>query len=94
VVVASTTGTLDQVTPAALVSFGSIGAVVATAANVISHTVTNANVSAADIIIVTLETSSATAVIPAYTIVRAVGSFTVHFSAPFTGSVNYTIINK
>jgi hypothetical protein len=94
VVVANTTGQLDQVSPAALVSGAIIGARVATAATTMSTTVTDANVTTNDIITVTLETASSTATMPVFTIVRAAGSFVVHYSAPFTGFVNYTIINK
>jgi hypothetical protein len=94
VVVASTTGQLDQISPAALVSSAVIGARVATVAGTMSTTVTDANVTTNDIITVTLETSTSTATMPVFTIVRAAGSFVVHFSAPFTGFVNYTIINK
>jgi hypothetical protein len=94
VVVANTTGQLDQLSPAALVSGAIIGARVATAPTAMSTTVTDANVTTNDIITVTLETSSSTATMPVFTIVRAAGSFVVHYSAPFTGFVNYTIINK
>lgn len=94
VVVANSSGVVDQISPAALVSSATIGARVATATNAVSTTVTDANVTTNDIITVTLETTASTAVIPVFTIVRAVGSFTVHYSAPFSGFVNYTIINK
>jgi hypothetical protein len=94
VILASSSGQLDQASIATVVSGGTIGARVATAASANSHLVTDANVSTNDIITVTLETSTSTAVIPVFTIVRSTGSFTVHFSAPFTGFVNYTIINK
>lgn len=94
VVVANSSGMVDQISPAALVSSATIGARVATVANAMSTTVTDANVTTNDIITVTLETTTSTAVIPVFTIVRATGSFTVHFSAPFSGFVNYTIINK
>lgn len=94
VVVANSSGVVDQISPAALVSSATIGARVATATNAVSTTVTDANVTTNDIITVTLETTASTAVIPVFTIVRATGSFTVHFSAPFSGFVNYTIINK
>ena len=94
VVLASSAGQLDQASIATVVSGGTIGARVATATNANSHLVSDPNVTTNDIITVTLETSTSTAVIPVYTIVRAAGSFTVHFSAPFSGFVNYTIINK
>ena len=94
VLVAGTTGMVDNATPATIISAGTIGGLVATAGAVNSQLVTDANVTANDIIMVTLETSSSTAVIPAFTVVRAAGSFTVHFSAPFNGSINYTITNR
>jgi hypothetical protein len=81
-------------TQASLVSSGMIGARSTLLSAVSSHLITDVNVTTNDIISVTLETTTSTAVIPVFTIVRAAGSFTVHFSAPFTGHVNYTIINK
>jgi hypothetical protein len=95
VVLASSAGQLDQASIATVVSGGTIGARVATATNANSHTINDTQVTTNDIITVTLETSASTAVIPVFTIVRTNGvGFTVHFSAPFSGFVNYTIINK
>lgn len=46
-----------------------------------------------DAITVSLEGSAADMAIPSYYIVRSGSSFTVYFSAAFTGSFNYTVVN-
>ena len=94
VAVVNASNQVSRITQANLVSGGTIGGRVATATSAMSTLITDANVTANDIIMVTLETSTSGADIPVFTIVRAAGSFTVHFSAPFSGFVNYTITNK
>jgi hypothetical protein len=94
VAVVNASNQVSRMTQASLVSSGMIGARSTLLSAVSSHLITDVNVTTNDIISVTLETTTSTAVIPVFTIVRAAGSFTVHFSAPFTGHVNYTIINK
>ena len=60
-----------------------------------SIAVAAATIDANDAITVTLEGTDATMPIPSYYVVRTAGTgFTVYFSAPFTGSCNWNIINQ
>lgn len=59
-----------------------------------SHTVTGlTGLDANDAITVSLEGSAADMPIPSYYVVRSGITFTVYFSATFTGSFNYTVVN-
>lgn len=68
---------------------------VATSSDNESIEVAFAAVDANDAINVTLEGTSANMPIPSYYVVRTAGtSFTIYFSAPFTGSCNWSVINQ
>lgn len=53
-----------------------------------------ASVDTDDAINVTLEGSAIDMPIPSYYVVRSGSGFTIYFSAPFTGSCNWTVINQ
>jgi len=53
-----------------------------------------ASVDTDDAINVTLEGSASDMPIPSYYVVRSGSGFTIYFSAPFTGSCNWTVINQ
>lgn len=53
-----------------------------------------ASVDTNDAINVTLEGSASDMPIPSYYVVRSGSGFTIYFSAPFTGSCNWTVINQ
>ena len=59
-----------------------------------TYDVTLSTLDAGDAITVTLEGADANAVIPSFFVVRTVSSkFTVYFSAPFTGYINWTVMD-
>jgi hypothetical protein len=60
-----------------------------------SIAVSATNVDADDAINVTLEGSSNDMAIPSYYVVRTASTgFTIYFSAPFTGSCNWSVVNQ
>jgi hypothetical protein len=97
VVVASSSGQLDQASPAAIIRAGTrAGRVTGLSNAIVTPTAISVpNLDNNDVIIVTLE-GAATAVIPVFTIVRTTGvggTFLVHFSAPYTGTLNWLVID-
>ena len=97
IVVASSTGQLDQASPAAIVRAGTRAGRVTGLSNVIvtPTAISVPNLDNNDVIIVTLEAAAA-AVVPVFTIVRTTGvggTFLVHFSAPYTGTLNWLVID-
>jgi len=66
-----------------------------TATNTESLSISETSIDANDAINVTLEGTGADMPIPSYYVARSSGTgFTIYFSAPFTGSCNWTIINQ
>lgn len=97
IVVANSSGQLDQASPTAIVRAGTrAGRVTGLSTAIVTPTAISVpNLDNNDVIIVTLE-AAATAVVPVFTIVRttgAGGSFLVHFSAPYTGTLNWFVID-
>jgi hypothetical protein len=88
---------LDQASPAAIIRAGTrAGRVTGLSNAIVTPTAISVpNLDNNDVIIVTLE-GAATAVIPVFTIVRTTGvggTFLVHFSAPYTGTLNWLVID-
>ncbi|NDF98959.1 MAG: hypothetical protein EB101_08565 [Chitinophagia bacterium] len=66
-----------------------------TASNTESLSISESSIDGNDAISVTLEGTGADMPIPSYYVARTAGTgFTIYFSAPFTGSCNWSIINQ